>query len=309
MSAPATALSRRDDIIRRWRATSGRGRKLRGLVALLRPYRAPRVPDVRRAGARDRPPRWRRRRWPSWRSTTASCPATLTALTLDRASRSSAPRSSTGARPTSQTYLVGWVGQRALQDLRIQLFAHLQTDVGRLLLAPPRRRADLAPLQRRRGARHARLRRHRDAVRLLADADRHRGDPVPARRPARAAHLHRLPDPRRSRSLVFRIVSADAYRATREKVAAITAYLQETLSGIRVVRSFAQEPRHLERFAELNEENRDANMKTVYLNAAYFPGVELLCGARDRRDPALRRHPGRRRATSRSASWSRSWPR
>src|SRR5205823_2061303 len=26
----------------------------------------------------------------------------------------------------AQTYLVGWVGQRALQDLRIKLFAHLQ---------------------------------------------------------------------------------------------------------------------------------------------------------------------------------------
>ena len=26
-----------------------------------------------------------------------------------------------------QTYLVGWVGQRVLQDLRLQLFAHLQT--------------------------------------------------------------------------------------------------------------------------------------------------------------------------------------
>jgi ATP-binding cassette subfamily B protein len=77
-------------------------------------------------------------------------------------------------------------------------------------------------------------------------------------------------------SLAFRIVSADAYKATREKVAAITAYLQESLSGIRVVRSFAQEPRHRERFAELNDENRDANMKTVYLNGAYFPGVELL---------------------------------
>ena len=73
-------------------------------------------------------------------------------------------------------------------------------------------------------------------------------------------------------------MSADAYRATREKVAAITVYLQETLSGIRVVRSFAQEPRHLNRFAELNEENRGANMKTVYLNAAYFPGVELMSG-------------------------------
>ena len=77
-------------------------------------------------------------------------------------------------------------------------------------------------------------------------------------------------------SLAFRIVSANAYRATREKVAAITAYLQETLSGIRVVRTFAQEPRHLERFDELNEENYDANMKTVHLNAAYFPAVELL---------------------------------
>jgi len=77
-------------------------------------------------------------------------------------------------------------------------------------------------------------------------------------------------------SLAFRIVSANAYRATREKVAAITAYLQESLSGIRVVRTFAQERRHLERFDELNEDNYDANMKTVHLNAAYFPGVELL---------------------------------
>ena len=33
------ALSRRDDIVRRWRSTSGRGRKLRGLLELLRPYR------------------------------------------------------------------------------------------------------------------------------------------------------------------------------------------------------------------------------------------------------------------------------
>jgi ABC-type multidrug transport system fused ATPase/permease subunit len=77
-------------------------------------------------------------------------------------------------------------------------------------------------------------------------------------------------------SLAFRIVSANAYRATREKVAAITAYLQESLSGIRVVRTFGQERRHLDRFGELNEDNFTANMKTVYLNAGYFPAVELL---------------------------------
>src|SRR6202011_348511 len=79
-------------------------------------------------------------------------------------------------------------------------------------------------------------------------------------------------------SLWFRLVSAGAFRRTRETIGAITAYLQETLSGIRVVRSFGQEQVHESRFAELNAENRDANMKTVRLNAAYFPAVEMLSG-------------------------------
>ena len=46
----------------------------------------------------------------------------------------------------------------------------------------------------------------------------------------------------------------------------MTAYLQESLSGVRVVRSFAQEERHVARMGELNELNRQANLKTVYLN-------------------------------------------
>ncbi len=38
-------------------------------------------------------------------------------------------------------------------------------------------------------------------------------------------------------SLWFRIISAGAFRRTRETIGSITGYLQETLSGIRVVRS------------------------------------------------------------------------
>ena len=64
---------------------------------------------------------------------------------------------------------------------------------------------------------------------------------------------------------------------------------------MRVVRSFGQEPRHVDEMTELNEANREANMKTVYLNASYFPAVELLVGGRHRGDPALRRQPGDRR--------------
>ena len=45
-----------------------------------------------------------------------------------------------------------------------------------------------------------------------------------------------------------------------------------------MVRSFGQEARHEARFAALNEDNREANMVTVRLNANYFPAVEMLSG-------------------------------
>ena len=77
-------------------------------------------------------------------------------------------------------------------------------------------------------------------------------------------------------SLIFRIASADAYRRTRETIGQITGYLQESISGVRVVRAFGQEPRHAEEFAALNELNRGTNMTTVNLNAAYFPVIEFI---------------------------------
>src|SRR5208282_2533908 len=79
-------------------------------------------------------------------------------------------------------------------------------------------------------------------------------------------------------SIWFRLVSAGAFRRTRETIGSITAYLQETLSGIRVVRTFGREATHEARFAELNRDNCDANMVTVRLNATYFPAVEMLSG-------------------------------
>jgi ABC-type multidrug transport system fused ATPase/permease subunit len=175
----------------------------------------------------------------------------------------------------AQTYLVGWIGQRALQDLRIQLFAHLQTmSIGFY----SRRQA---------GVLISRLSNDVEAldtlvtdgvVTLFGSSLTLIGTAVILfTLDAHLALLTYIVFPILGiASLFFRIISADAYRATREKVAFITAYLQETLSGIRVVRSFGQEERHLERFAALNEENRQANLKTVYLNAAYFPGVEML---------------------------------
>jgi ATP-binding cassette subfamily B protein len=176
-----------------------------------------------------------------------------------------------------QTYLVGWVGQRALADLRLRIFRHLQAlPIGFYESRPA-------------GVLISRMTNDVEALDSLVT------DSVVTLFQAGLTLLGTVGillylDVKLALitfcvlplllagSLWFRIVSAGAFRRTRETIGSITAYLQETLSGIRVVRSFAQEPVHEQRFAELNDDNRDANMTTVRLNAAYFPSVEALSG-------------------------------
>ncbi len=174
-----------------------------------------------------------------------------------------------------QTYLVGWVGQRALRDLRLKLFAHMQAlSIGfysrnRAGVIISRLTNDVEALDQLVEDGMATL--FQSGLTLLGVLvilivlNWHLALLTFVALPLLAAG-----------GLWFRIASAGAYRLTREKIAAITGYLQESLSGIRVVRAFGAEQRHVKRFGELNEENRAVNMTTVNLNAAYFPGVELL---------------------------------
>jgi ATP-binding cassette subfamily B protein len=174
-----------------------------------------------------------------------------------------------------QTYLVGWVGTRALQDLRERVFSHLQRmSVGFFT-------------KRSAGVLISRLTNDIEAlnqlvtsgvVTLFSSTLTLVGVVVILLvLDLKLALVTFLTFPLLAiASVIFRIASHGAYRVTRERIAAITAYLQETLSGVRVVRSFGQEPRHLEAMTDLNEANRDANLRTVYLNASYFPAVEML---------------------------------
>jgi ABC-type multidrug transport system fused ATPase/permease subunit len=265
--------SRRDEIVRRWRATGGRGRKLRGLLVLLRPYRARTALMFASL---------------ILGTAAALAPPPLAKLAIDDGITPGDTRTLTlvviaflvsalvywGATWV-QTYLVGWVGQRVLQDLRIQLFAHLQTlSVGFY----SRRQAGVIISRLTNDVQALDQLVSDGVVTLFGSTLTLLGTAVILLLlDVELALLTFLVFPLLALgSLGFRVVSANAYRVTREKVALITAYLQESLSGVRVVRTFAQEPRHLERFNELNEDNYDANMKTVYLNAAYFPGVEML---------------------------------
>jgi ABC-type multidrug transport system fused ATPase/permease subunit len=261
------------ELRRRLRATSGRRRKLRGLIELLSPYR------------------WRvLAMFVSLVAATAAAlaPAPLAGLAIDHGIRTHdvgtldlivvaflASAVLYGVASYAQTYLVGWVGQRALQDLRVRLFSHLQElsiafySRNRAGVIISRITNDVEALDQLVEDGMATL--FQSGLTLIG---------VVVILFVMDAHLALLTflalPPLAIGGLVFRFASADAYRLTREKIATITGYLQETLSGIRVVRAFGQEPRHIAQFEELNEENRKANMTTVNLNAAYFPAVEFL---------------------------------
>ncbi len=261
------------DLRRRLRQTGGRGRKLRGLIVLLRPYRT-RVALMFVALL--------------FATGAALAPAPLAKLAIDEGitkGDTSTLNWVVAAFVASallywlatylQTYLTGWVGQRALQDLRVQLFRHLQS----LSLGFYSRTRAGVVISRITNDVQALDSLVSDGITTLFQSTLMLAGVIVMLFvfDAELAAYTLLAIPVLGLgALAFRIASADAFRRTRERIAAITGYLQETLSGIRVVRSFGQEARHVQRFAELNEANRQANMTTVYLNAAYFPGVELL---------------------------------
>ena len=211
-----------------------------------------------------------------------------------RRRRSSSARSWSGRATYAQTYLVGWVGQRALADLRLQIFRHLQE----MPVGFYERRPAGMLISRMTNDVEALDSLVTDTVVTLFQASLTLVGSIVILLflDVQLALMTFLIFPVMAiGSLAFRIASADAYRRTRETISAITAYLQETLSGIRVVRAFAQEPRHRARFAELNDINREANIVTVNLNAAYFPAVEFVSGRRHGRHPHRRRPPGHQR--------------
>jgi ATP-binding cassette subfamily B protein len=175
----------------------------------------------------------------------------------------------------AQTYLVGWVGQRALQDLRERIYVHIQ----KMSIGFFTRRKPGVLISRMTNDVQALDSLVTDGIVTLFSSTLTLIGVVGIllALDVQLALVTFITFPLLLvASLIFRIASAGAYRMTREKIADITAYLQETLSGIRVVRTFGREDRHVARMTELNEANRQVNMKTVYLNASYFPAVELL---------------------------------
>jgi len=77
-------------------------------------------------------------------------------------------------------------------------------------------------------------------------------------------------------SNVFRVRVRESYRAIRTRLARINAFLQERISGVRVVQLFSREATEARRFDTLNRDHRDAHLESVTIYALYFPVIEVL---------------------------------
>jgi ATP-binding cassette subfamily B multidrug efflux pump len=75
---------------------------------------------------------------------------------------------------------------------------------------------------------------------------------------------------------LFRKGVRDTYRDIRIRIARINSFLQERLTGMRIVQLFGQEKREAERFDGLNRSHLDAHLKSITVYALYFPAIELL---------------------------------
>ncbi len=174
-----------------------------------------------------------------------------------------------------ETVLTGLLGQRVMRDLRLQIFEHLQrlsipffdrNPVGRLIT---RVTSDVEALNELFTA--GVVAGLGDLVTLLA-----------------ISVLMLVTDWRLALAAVVvipRVILAsrhvqdaerDAYRDIRTRIARINAFLQERITGIKVVQLFGREREEAERFRELNRAHLDAHLRSITIYALYLPVIEVL---------------------------------
>jgi ABC-type multidrug transport system fused ATPase/permease subunit len=174
-----------------------------------------------------------------------------------------------------ETYMTGWVGERILADLRKQLFGHLQ----KLSLGFYERNRAGVLISRMTNDVEAIDQLVTDGVTVLAQSTLTLGGTAVLLFvldwQLALATLAVIPLMSVA-TVLFRVRSARAYAAVRERLGLVTATLAEDIAGMRMVQAFVREQRATENFRAVAGRYRDANMQTVVLNALYFPFVSFL---------------------------------
>jgi ATP-binding cassette subfamily B multidrug efflux pump len=175
-------------------------------------------------------------------------------------------------------YLTQWIGQKAIYDIRTQVYRHIQrqslrffdhTPVGRLIT---RVTSDVESLSDMLSAGVVRI--LGDLFRLIFIAS------FMFMLEWRLALLTLSVMPFMIGAVAwFRRKVREQYRETRRQIARLNAFLQEHISGIKIVQLFNREAEEMRRFSQINDEHRQAQIKTVFYFAIFWPAVQLVSDA------------------------------
>ena len=67
-----------------------------------------------------------------------------------------------------------------------------------------------------------------------------------------------------------------SFQAVRDKVSAINSFVQEHIVGMNIVQIFNREEAEFKKFKKINEDHRDAHVRSIFYYAVFFPIVEVL---------------------------------
>lgn len=77
-------------------------------------------------------------------------------------------------------------------------------------------------------------------------------------------------------TFLFRKKAREAYREVRIQLARINTFMQEHITGIVVDQIYNREDKSFNQFSSINAAHRDANIKSIFYYAVFYPGVDLI---------------------------------
>ncbi|MEM1093315.1 MAG: ABC transporter ATP-binding protein [Bacteroidota bacterium] len=173
------------------------------------------------------------------------------------------------------SYLTQWIGQNAIYDLRTKLYRHLQKQ--------PLRRFDTTPIGRL-------ITRVTSDIESLSDV-LSAGVIVILGNLARLVFIAYFMFSLNwwlalvtlgvmplmvGMTFWFRNRVREQYRETRTQVARLNAFLQEHVTGMKIVQVFRREAEEMRRYDGINNDHRQAQVKTIFYYSIFWPSVEII---------------------------------
>ncbi len=175
----------------------------------------------------------------------------------------------------AQLYLTTWLGQRVQDDLRMQIFRHVQnlhmgyfdrTPVGRIVT---RLTNDVNALNEMFSSGVVTVIGDIFMLSLIVSAMLYLNWTLAL---ITFAALPLLV----GATLIFRAKVRDVYRIVRTKLAQLNAFMQEHITGMTIVQLFNREMPTFTKFDGINHDLRSAHFRSIYYYAFFFPAVEII---------------------------------